>query len=33
MELGERGKGKENDIASIISQHIRCECIEYKVVY
>jgi hypothetical protein len=24
MELGERGKGKENDRASVISHNIRC---------
>jgi hypothetical protein len=25
MELGDRGEGKENDRASVISHNIRCE--------
>jgi hypothetical protein len=33
MELGERGKGKENDRASVISHTIRCEDRGYKDVY
>jgi hypothetical protein len=32
MELGERGKGKENDRASGISHNIRCEGRRYKDV-
>jgi hypothetical protein len=32
MELGETGKGKENDKASVILHNIRCECREYKDV-
>jgi hypothetical protein len=30
MELRERGKGKENDRASVISHTIRCEGRGYK---
>jgi hypothetical protein len=33
MELGERGKGKENDRASVVSHTIRCKGREYKDVY
>jgi hypothetical protein len=33
MELGERGKGKENDRASIISYTIRCKDRGYKSVF
>jgi hypothetical protein len=33
MQLGERGKGTENDIASVISHNIRCEGRGYKDVY
>jgi hypothetical protein len=33
MELGERGKGKENDRASVISHNIRCEGGGYKDAY
>jgi hypothetical protein len=33
MELRERGKGKENNRASVISHNIRCEDREYKDVY
>jgi hypothetical protein len=33
MELGERGKGKENYRASVISHNIRCEGRGYKDVY
>jgi hypothetical protein len=33
MELGERGKVKENDRASVISHNIRCEGRGYKDVY
>jgi hypothetical protein len=33
MELRERGKGKENDRASVISHNIRCEGRGYKDVY
>jgi hypothetical protein len=33
MELGERGKGKENDRASVISHTIRWEGRGYKDVY
>jgi hypothetical protein len=33
MELGEGGKGKENDRASVISHNIRCEGTEYKDVH
>jgi hypothetical protein len=33
MEPGERGKGKENDRASVISHNIRCKGTEYKDVY
>jgi hypothetical protein len=33
IELVERGKGKENDRASVISHHIRCESRGYKDVY
>jgi hypothetical protein len=32
MELGERGKGKENDRPSIISHNIRCGGKRYKDV-
>jgi hypothetical protein len=30
MELGEKGKGKENDKASVILYNIRCENRGYK---
>jgi hypothetical protein len=33
MEFGERGKGKENDKASVISHNIRCEGRGYEDVY
>jgi hypothetical protein len=33
MELGERGKGKENDRASVISHNIRYDNRGYKVAY
>jgi hypothetical protein len=33
MELGERGKGKENNRASAISHNIRREGREYKNIY
>jgi hypothetical protein len=33
MELGERGKGKENDRASVTLHNIRYECRGYKDVY
>jgi hypothetical protein len=33
MELGERGKGKENNRASVILYNIRCEGRGYKDVY
>jgi hypothetical protein len=33
MELGERGKGKENNRASVISHSIRCKGRGYKDVY
>jgi hypothetical protein len=33
MKLGEKGKGKEDDRASVISHHIRCKCRGYKDVY
>jgi hypothetical protein len=33
MELGERGKGKENDSASVISHNMICEGRRYKDVY
>jgi hypothetical protein len=33
MELRERGKGKENNRASVISHNIRCEGKGYKYVY
>jgi hypothetical protein len=33
MEFRAKGKGKENDRASIISHNIRCEGTEYKEVY
>jgi hypothetical protein len=33
MELGERGKGKANDRASVISHNMRCEGRGYKDVY
>jgi hypothetical protein len=33
VELGERGKGKENDRASVMSHNIRCEGRECKDVY
>jgi hypothetical protein len=33
MELRERGKGKENDRTSIISQNIRCKGRGYKDVF
>jgi hypothetical protein len=33
MELEERGKGKENDRASVILQNIICEGRRYKDVY
>jgi hypothetical protein len=33
MELGERGKGKENDSASVISHNIRCDGTGFKDVY
>jgi hypothetical protein len=32
MELGERGKGKEDDGASVISQNIICEGRRHKNV-
>jgi hypothetical protein len=32
MELGERGKGKHNDRASVMSHNIRYEGREYKDV-
>jgi hypothetical protein len=32
MELRERGKGKENDTASVILYNMRCEG-RYKVAY
>jgi hypothetical protein len=32
MELRERGNGKENDRASVISHNIKCEGREYKDV-
>jgi hypothetical protein len=33
MELGERGKGKENNTALAILHNIRCEGLGYKAVY
>jgi hypothetical protein len=33
MEFRERGKGKENDRASVIPHKIRCEDRGYKDVY
>jgi hypothetical protein len=33
VELRERGKGKENDTASVISYNIKCEDRGYKDVY
>jgi hypothetical protein len=33
MELGERGKVKENDRASVISHNIRCEGRGCNVMY
>jgi hypothetical protein len=33
MELRERGKGKENNRASVISHNIRCEGRGYKNVH
>jgi hypothetical protein len=33
MELGERGKGKKDDRASVILHTIRCEGRGYKDVY
>jgi hypothetical protein len=33
MELGERGKGKETDRASVISHTVRWESRGYKDVY
>jgi hypothetical protein len=33
MALEERGKGKEDDRASVISYNIRCEGRRYKDVY
>jgi hypothetical protein len=33
MKLGERGKGKGNDRASVISHNIRCEGKGYKDMY
>jgi hypothetical protein len=33
MELRKRGKGKENDRASIITHKIRCEGRGYKDMY
>jgi hypothetical protein len=33
MKLGERGKGMENDRASVISHNIICEGRGYKNVY
>jgi hypothetical protein len=33
MELRERGKGKENDRATVIFHNIRCECRGYKDAY
>jgi hypothetical protein len=33
MELGERGKDKQNDRALVIPHTIRCEGREYKDVY
>jgi hypothetical protein len=33
MELGERGTGKENDRASVISHNIRCEGRGYNDVH
>jgi hypothetical protein len=32
-ELRERGKGKENDRASVMPYNIRCEGRTYRVVY
>jgi hypothetical protein len=32
MELGERGKGKDNDSTLVISHMIRCKCRGYKNV-
>jgi hypothetical protein len=33
VELGKRGKGKENDRMSVISHKIRCESRGYRDVY
>jgi hypothetical protein len=33
MELGERGKGKDNDRTSVILHTIRCKDRGYKEVY
>jgi hypothetical protein len=33
MEIGEKGNGKENDRASLISPNIRCEGGGYTNVY
>jgi hypothetical protein len=33
MELGERGKGRENDRASVISHNKRCEGRGYEDAY
>jgi hypothetical protein len=33
MEFGERGKGKQNDKATVISCNMRCEGIGYKDIY
>jgi hypothetical protein len=33
MELRDRGKGRENDGASVMSHNIRCEGGGYKDVY
>jgi hypothetical protein len=33
MELGERGKGKENDKAAVISHNVKCEGTGYEDVY
>jgi hypothetical protein len=32
-ELGDRGKGRENDGASVMSHNVRCEGGGYKDVY
>jgi hypothetical protein len=33
MKLGERGKGKENDRASVVQHNIRCESRGYKMCF